>query len=234
MITEEGGFYALPRIEDGHLYVQIYPIDPENYTIDRNLSAYYLKYQFGLSGDVTATAEDGTVLTGSINRNTEQVSDAFYEWDFGEAEPGDYMLYIPFVFVSHVYSAEDADTFKTVMSFQDSEPVTISLPEGDVTVGPLESLEPTEDGQFQWWIPIDAGIDTPYQFLALHLQFFAQHIQDLKETIGVVASPVIDNGRLSGYNVQCTEEILSAVFWPKTLDFLWECDINIPIRANGD
>lgn len=67
VVTENGGFHALPRIEDGRLYVQIYPIDPDNFIIDPMLSSHYMKYRFGLSGDVTATAEDGTVLTGSAS-----------------------------------------------------------------------------------------------------------------------------------------------------------------------
>lgn len=232
VITEEGGFYALPRIEDGHLYVQIYPIDPEHYTIDRNLSAHYFKYQFGLSGDVTATAEDGTVLTGSINRNTEQVSDAFYEWDFGEAEPGEYTLSIPFVFVSQVYTSEDYDYCQSDMPFPNSEPVTIPLPEGTVTVGRAEPLGPTQDGQFHWWLPVDTQNDSPYRLLMSQLQLQPLLPQGYSEMVSFLFTPVIENGRLSGYDCQCPESVDSVIVRVKSLDYLWECDTTIPIRAD--
>lgn len=232
VITEEGGFYALPRIEDGHLYVQIYPIDPENYTIDRNLSAYYLKYQFGLSGDVTATAKDGTVLVGAINRNTDQVSDAFYDWDFGEAEPGEYQLHIPFVFLSKRYTSEDYDYCQSVVSFPNREPVTILLPEGTVTVDCAEPLEPAQDGALRWWLPVDPQINSPYRLLMSQLQLQPLLPEGYGEMVDFLFTPVVDDGRLSGYHCQSPEAVDSVILRVKSLDYLWECDITIPIRID--
>lgn len=231
VITGDGGFCALPRIEDGHLYIQIYPMDPEDHTINRNLSAHYLKYQFGLSGDVTATAEDGTVLMGSVNRNAAQVSDAFYEWDFGEAEPGDYTLHIPFVFVSKVYTSEEYDHCQSVVSFPNSEPVTFSLPEGTVCVGCAEPME-SADGQFHWWVPVDAQIESPYRLLMPQLQFQPLFSQHYSEMVTFGFTPVADNERLSGYDCQCPENVDSVIVRLKSLDYLWECDITIPVRVN--
>ncbi len=233
VITENGGFYALPRMENGHLYVQIYPLDPEGYVINRNLSAHFFKHQFALSGDVTATAEDGTVLVGTINRNTDQVSDAFYDWDFGEAEPGAYTLHIPFVFLSKSYTSEDYDYCQSVVSFPNKEPVTIRLPEGTVNVGCAEPLEPAQDGSLRWWLPVEAQIDSPYRLLMSQIQLQPLLPEGYGETVGFLFSPVVEDGRLSGYHCQSPEPVDSVILRVKSLDYLWECDISIPIRVDG-
>ena len=233
VITENGGFYALPRMENGHLYVQIYPLDPEGYIINRSLSAHFFKRQFALSGDVTATAEDGTVLVGTINRNTDQVSDAFYDWDFGEAEPGEYQLHIPFVFLSKSYTSEDYDYCQSVVPFPNKEPVTILLPEGTVNVGCAESLEPAQDGSLRWWLPVEAQIDSPYRLLMSQLQLQPLYPEGYGETVGFLFSPVVEDGRLSGYQCQSAEPADSVILRVKSLDYLWECDITIPIRVDG-
>lgn len=233
VITENGGFYALPRMENGRLYVQIYPLDPEGYIINRNLSAHFFKHQFALSGDVTATAKDGTVLVGAINRNTDQVSDAFYDWDFGEAEPGEYQLHIPFVFLSKSYTSEDYDYCQSVVSFPNKEPVTILLPEGTVTVGCAESLEAAQDGSLRWWLPVEAQIDSPYRLLMSQLQLQPLLPEGYGETVGFHFSPVVEDGRLSGYHCQSPEPVDSVILRVKSLDYLWECDITIPIRVDG-
>ena len=227
VVTEAGGFCAIPRIEEGRLYVQIYPIHPEGYTIDRNLSDYYLKYQFGLSGSVTATGEDGTVLTGAINRNAVQVSEEFCEWDFREAAPGSYVLNIPFAFVTKTYSGNDRQAF----SFSGGQTTTLSLPEGTITLGPVENQGIGEDGQYHWWIPLDAQISGPYRMLAGSIQFWPQTVVDTGETVAFTASPAVKDGRLAGYNSTCAVDIASAEVLCKDLRFLWECGISIAMEV---
>lgn len=229
VITEEGGFHALPRIENGHLYVQIYPLDPENYTIDRNLCAYYLKYQFGLSGDVTATAEDGTVLIGSVNHNTEQVSDAFYEWDFGEAEPGAYKLHIPFVFVSRTMD-ESAMRWNEI-SFTGGGPVTIPTLEGSITMGPVQPLEQNEEGQYRWWIPVETDISGAYRLLSMNFFFLPENAENLPESTAFSSKEIRSGDVITGYECRCSAELPGARAQLQKISFLWECDTTIPIWA---
>lgn len=234
VITEEGGFYALPRIQDGHLYVQIYPIDPEHYTIDRNLSAHYFKYQFGLSGDVTATAEDGTVLTGSINRNTEQVSDAFYEWDFGEAGPGEYQLHIPFVFVCRNMDEDEQLATQYLLSFTGGEAVTIIMPEGTITIDAIQALGQNEEGQYRWWLPMEIDISSAYRLLSINCFFLPENAETLPENTFLSSKEITSEDAIAGYECSCSVDLSAVQVRLQKISYLWECDTTIPIRANGD
>lgn len=229
VLTEEGGFHALPRIEDGHLYVQIYPLDPENYTIDRNLSAYYLKYQFGLSGDVTATAEDGTVLVGSVNRNTEQVSEAFCEWDFGEAEPGAYKLHIPFVFMQR--NMDESIMSWNEISFTGGGPVTVPMPEGTITMDTVQALGQNEEGQYRWWLPVKTDISGAYQLLSMNFFFLPENAVNLPESTAFSSEEIRSGDAITGYECRCTAELTGVRAQLQKISFLWECDTTIPIWA---
>lgn len=230
VITEEGGFYALPRIEDGHLYVQIYPIDPQNYTIDRTLTSHYLKYQFGLSGDVTATAEDGTVLTGSINRNTVQVSDAFYEWDFGEAEPGEYQLHIPFVFVYR--NIDEQITTQCPLSFTGGEAVTITMPEGTITIDTVQPLGQNEEGQYRWWLPVEIDISSAYRLASINFFFLPENAESMPENTVLSSKEIVSEDGIAGYECSCAVDLSNVLAKLQKMSCLWECDITIPIRID--
>lgn len=231
VVTENGGFYALPRIEDGHLYVQIYPLDPENYTIDPMLTFHYMKYQFGLSGDVTATAEDGTVLTGSIVKNPEQVSNDFYEWDFGEAEPGEYTLHIPFVFVSRDLTEYTKENIWTPLSYTDGEAVTITVPGGTVTFGAVQTLEQTQEGLYRWWVPREVDISSAYQLLSVNFIFMPDGTQIIPENTLLSTNEVVSQDGIAGYECSCAVDLSGIRVKLHRISFLWECDMTIPLRA---
>lgn len=231
VVTENGGFYALPRIEDGHLYVQIYPLDPENYTIDPMLTFYHMKYQFGLSGDVTATADDGTVLTGSIVRNPEQVSTDFYEWDFGEAGPGEYTLHIPFVFVSRDLTEYMKENVWTMLSFTDGEAIPITVPGGTVTLGAVQTLEQTEEGLYHWWIPREADISSAYQLLSVNFNFMPDGTQIIPENTLLSTIEGVSEDGIAGFDCTCAVDLSGVRVHLFRISFLWECDVTIPLRA---
>ena len=233
VVTENGGFHALPRIEDGRLYVQIYPIDPDNFIIDPMLSSHYMKYRFGLSGDVTATAEDGTVLTGSIIRNAEQVSGDFYEWDFGEAKPGEYQLYIPFAFIYREMTGEELLATRSVLSFTGGEAVTITLPDGTITLGPVQALGQNGDGLYRWCIPTETGISCAYRLLSADFVFTPKISEPLSESLLVSWEETVSEDGITGYECSCAAVLSEVQIRLSDVNFLWECDMTIPFQVDG-
>lgn len=95
MTEDEGGLLAIPRLENGELIVAIYPLDEGDYVIEPLLNAG--RWRFEEDQDITVTAADGTVLTGTMMR-TDFSTSTFYEWNFGLAEPGKYTLNVPYVY----------------------------------------------------------------------------------------------------------------------------------------
>ena len=81
--SDLGGFMADAYIRDGHLMADLYPLNVDGYRIVFSAS------------DVTAAAEDGTVLTGSPVRGEFPQSE-ISTLDFGPAEEGRYLIRFPY------------------------------------------------------------------------------------------------------------------------------------------
>ena len=82
-LSDLGGFMADAYIRDGHLMADLYPLNVDGYRIAFSAS------------DVTAAAEDGTVLTGSPVRGEFPQSE-ISTLDFGPAEEGHYLIRFPY------------------------------------------------------------------------------------------------------------------------------------------
>ena len=82
-LSDLGGFMADAYIRDGHLMADLYPLNVDGYRIAFSAS------------DVTAAAEDGTVLTGSPVRGEFPQSE-ISTLDFGPAEEGRYLIRFPY------------------------------------------------------------------------------------------------------------------------------------------
>lgn len=96
-IGEHGGVLAVPRIEEGSLIIAIYPLDNEDGY--RMLPALVRDSYGSWAGEcVTVTGGDGTVLTGECMYYSPRNARTYYEWDFGEAAPGNYTLSIPVIY----------------------------------------------------------------------------------------------------------------------------------------
>lgn len=97
---KNGGIAAIPRLENGELIVELYPLQGEYGYVLPSVTEHI--WYNGTAdepepGSITVTAEDGTVLTGE--RLGQDASDAvfFSEWNFGPAAPGTYTLNIPYL-----------------------------------------------------------------------------------------------------------------------------------------
>ena len=82
-LSDLGGFMADAYIRDGHLMTDLYPLNVDGYRIVFS------------APNVTATAEDGTVLTGSPVRGEFPQSE-ISTLDFGPAEEGRYLIRFPY------------------------------------------------------------------------------------------------------------------------------------------
>ena len=101
VLTEEGGVLAIPSLEeDGHLYVDLYPLNCGVYTIDPTLVRGLCETLGGPVEPITATAEDGTVLTGQCTSYSPVSANTYFRWDFGPAAAGSYILDIPYLYQS--------------------------------------------------------------------------------------------------------------------------------------
>ncbi len=145
MTENDGGLLAVPRIVDGNLIVGIYPLSEGEYKIEPALTKGIWEVMGGENRDITATAEDGTILTGQMIGHPFS-RDEYYEWNFGPAKPGKYTLNIPYVFQ---YLAEPQNYEPAVLSIDMKEKggnpdVSAEIPGAVVSVTDMEMFENTE------------------------------------------------------------------------------------------
>ena len=97
-VDEEHMIAARPEIRDGHLIVSVNPITLSGENLLSSSLVYgSIAYMHGEDEAVlTVTGEDGSVKTGKCLLWSPFSVSQYYEWDFGEAEPGTYTLSIPY------------------------------------------------------------------------------------------------------------------------------------------
>ena len=173
VLTEEGGVLAIPSLEeDGHLYVDLYPLNCGSYTIDPTLVRGLYETVGGPVEPITATAEDGTVLTGECMSYSPVSTNAYFRWDFGPAAAGSYVLDIPYLYQS-VSLPED---FSFLLS--DAEPqigqnqsfpgctLTIRSYSPEQPVGTeIHSFGDIESETLMRFISFDIDLDDPQRIL---------------------------------------------------------------------
>lgn len=97
---EQGGVLAIPRLQDGHLIVALYPLEGRQGKVLSDMvtdARYCGTAEDPQIGTVKAVAEDGTVLEGTLLGNASSNARLYSEWDFGPAEPGTYRLQLPYL-----------------------------------------------------------------------------------------------------------------------------------------
>ena len=155
---DEGGLFAVPRLENGELVISIYPLNVGDFATQIGLCKMD---SLSPPRPITATASDGTVLEGSMDVH-EYISSHLYgtylDWYFGPAEPGDYTLQIPYVYQQ---LAEPADISFDLPLSSAAEGMTLSAPGGTLTITsmvPVFSLAICRTGSSSWVnFPITAG-----------------------------------------------------------------------------
>lgn len=96
---DKGGILALPRWEEGHFLVEIYPIPLEEYAISFDLvTGSFLKQNDRLSTEVVELLDaSGKRWMGEPLPSGGRNLGGLRTWDFGEMEPGEYTLRIPYL-----------------------------------------------------------------------------------------------------------------------------------------
>jgi len=136
-LGSRGGLLAIPRMEEGRLIVGVYPLNTGTETL---LTALLRgRIMEGKVGDVTATAPDGRELVGECVFGPMSNSEYFYDWDFGPAQPGDYTLHIPYVFLSA--PVEEPAAFSLDLQRCEWDETPVPVPGGTLSV---ESCQPVE------------------------------------------------------------------------------------------
>ena len=107
----EGG-----EIRDGHLIVSVNPITLSGENLLSSSLVYgSIGYMHGEDeAALTVTGEDGSVKTGKCLLWSPFSVSQYYEWDFGEAEPGTYTLLIPY----YVYRRTMPEEFCLPIDFE--------------------------------------------------------------------------------------------------------------------
>lgn len=139
-LDEQGGVLAIPKLENGRLYVDLYPLSCGGYTTDPGLVRSVFETVGGPKGEVTVTGEDGVVRVGECLFYRPFSVDAYFRWDFGPAEPGAYQLEIPYVY-------QTTETGATRFSVSEEEPgigQSIQVPGSRLTVTAYSKEQPAD------------------------------------------------------------------------------------------
>ena len=138
LTEEDGGLLAIPRLENGELVVSIYPLNCGDFNTYFFLNEGMWSEYGGERMPITATSEDGTVLTGEPAAYSPISEDSYLDWYFGPAEPGNYTLEIPYVYQYPVQTESAALEIPLTGSPEQS----VELPGGSLS---LNSLTPVSD-----------------------------------------------------------------------------------------
>ena len=91
-LKDDGGILADPVLEKGYLLVSIYPLNLGSYEITPSLIRNMYVYSNEEEAQVTVTGEDKVVRSGECIGYHPNGTEEYFQWDFGEAEPGTYTL----------------------------------------------------------------------------------------------------------------------------------------------
>ncbi len=97
LLGENGGLMALPHLEQTELIVDIYPLNTSEASIAPCLIRD--KYMQGQTDNITLISEDGSKLIGEWFYEPIH-SDFFSRWNFGAVPPGDYVLHVPYLYLT--------------------------------------------------------------------------------------------------------------------------------------
>lgn len=141
---ELAGLVAIPRREEGRLQVELYGMPTgEGYQVVSEL--LWGRYKEGQAGDITLTGADGRSYTGSfvpVAYGSSSPRAGMSLWDFGEVEPGEYALRVPYLFLTTDIWPEKGPVLPVDMATWAWEDTPVELPFGSVRITGLELLGP--------------------------------------------------------------------------------------------
>lgn len=158
-----GGLIAVPHWSEERLTVGIYPVSiRDNVSICPGLVRGVPLDSLG--GEITLTSQDGTVLTGEPIYSP-NVSPRYFEWDFGAAPEGNYMLHIPYVYLSMTLPETHAISMNP--EYREWEGNSFDVPGGTLSI---VSYEPLTAAQYEKIIGIESSTTYSYWLMKLHYE----------------------------------------------------------------
>lgn len=255
---DEGGLFAVPRLENGELVISIYPLNVGDFATQIGLCKMD---SLSPPRPITATASDGTVLEGSMDVH-EYISSHLYgtylDWYFGPAEPGDYTLQIPYVYQQ---LAEPADISFDLPLSSAAEGMTLSAPGGTLTItsmvpvdGPLKQTQGElflgEFPNHRWWELVGEWTPDNPERIPIIVDFYTpdqgwRGVDDPTyhgTLIQRINTPVVDDVTGETYYVNNTvrigvdsgEDFLHLSLYPEHLRFRWERSFTLPITVEPE
>lgn len=150
-VTEEdGGLLAIPRLENGELIVSVYPLNVGEYHTGIGLTMGICSEFGGPSAPVTATASDGTVLTGRPVRYSPFSGDAYLDWNFGPAESGTYTLTVPYLYQTLAEPGPEWTQEILLTDVPTDQQLQVQVPDATVLLGklsPVQAMEKVASGE---------------------------------------------------------------------------------------
>lgn len=136
---EHGGLLAIPRREEGRVTVELYALNTGEFPMSSMLVLD--AYMQGDSTVITLTGEGGQVLHSNYRYDPAyHVTDTMSLWDFGEVEPGEYTLRVPYVYlVTDTIFAGSANIPLDLTTCAFS-PERVQLPYGSVAIRSCEAV----------------------------------------------------------------------------------------------
>lgn len=142
---EDGGLLAVPRIENGELVVSIHPLNDGDFCTYPFLNRGVWSGYGGPDLPITVTAPDGTLLEGEPESYSPISGDTYLDWYFGPAEPGEYILNVPYVYQYPANSPETQSVQISLDSGESSVGMSLDLPGGSLQLGRLFPIDSVAD-----------------------------------------------------------------------------------------
>ena len=258
MTEEDGGLLAVPRLEDGELIVSIHPLNEGEFRTYPFLNGGVWAGYGGEELPVTVTAPDGSVLEGEAELANPFSGDSYLDWYFGPAEPGEYVLHVPYVYQ---YAASDSEKITIELALTEEESradVSLALPGGTLRLGrlfPIDSPAAYAEGLslsfgeagYRWWaLEADWESENPERTAAAApLQavsdgeasedgvFWSSAVTGLW-TAGSDSEPPVTlvSGYVIGARGGLAGVTLSAA--PETVCYRWDHPFDIPMKVQAE
>lgn len=137
-LGEQGGLLAIPNRQEDGLIMELYALNSGELTMAPCL-VYDARMQ-GKTDDITLVGADGTAYAGAYWYDpTDWVTETLSVWNFGDVEPGEYTLRVPYVYLM-AGSPEEPEGIPVDLAACTWEDRTIPLPYGSISLVACEAV----------------------------------------------------------------------------------------------
>lgn len=81
---------------------------------------------------------------------------------------------------------------------------------------------------------MEIDISSSYRLLSINFFFLPKNAESVPENTFFSSNEIVSEDGIAGYECSCAVDLSDVQVRLLKISYLWECDINIPIRVNGD